>query len=455
MSRQAFCVHCGERLADSVRFCGACGADRATTAQGRGSDYTDPDAHAKPAAAASTFGQPPQPRPVFTNEQPQPLPQARAHRPPIKFTGRMVGAAVGVVVAVLLAGVLVLVLLSRSGPARANKVTGNLPVGANPTGVAVDSSTQTAYVTNGDGGTVSVIKNGAATSTIRVGNNPTAIAVNPSTHTAYVSSGGSTSVTQGGCVNCYSSTVGAGTVSVIDTQTNAVTGTIGVGVNPTGVAVDESARTLYVTNGGGDPRENSTVSVIDTGTNAVTATVTVGSTPAGIAVDTKTHTAYVTNNGSRTVSVVGGTRHSVAATIRVGAGPIGVAVDESTHTAYVTNEDDNAGYTGGNTVSVIDTQTNTVTDTITVGAVPLAAAVDESTHTAYVTSYGGTYSRGVSAANTADPSVSMIDTHTNKLIGNPIAIGSSPDGVTVDVKAHTVYATAHGNGSSGTVVIIQ
>ena len=56
----------------------------------------------------------------------------------------------------------------------------------------------------------------------------------------------------------------ANTVSVIDTTTNTVVATIGVGDAPVGVAVSPDGTRAYVTNFNSD-----TVSVIDTATNTV------------------------------------------------------------------------------------------------------------------------------------------------------------------------------------------
>ena len=67
--------------------------------------------------------------------------------------------------------------------------------------------------------------------------------------------------------------VGDNTVSVIDAATRAVTATIPVGNDPSAVAADPAAGTVYVANFGGG-----TVSVIDVATRTVTATIPVGST---------------------------------------------------------------------------------------------------------------------------------------------------------------------------------
>ena len=69
-------------------------------------------------------------------------------------------------------------------------VTGSVPVGQRPGGVAVDPPTNTAYVANYNGASVSVIDTSrrVVIGVVAVGNNPLSVAVDPSTHIAYVSS---------------------------------------------------------------------------------------------------------------------------------------------------------------------------------------------------------------------------------------------------------------------------
>ena len=100
--------------------------------------------------------------------------------------------------------------------AATSTVTATIPVGSSPAGVAVDPTTDTVYVTNYVGGTVSVIDaaTSTVTATIPVGSYPYGVAVDPSTHTVYVTN------------------FGDGTVSVIDAATSAVTATIPVGCRP-------------------------------------------------------------------------------------------------------------------------------------------------------------------------------------------------------------------------------
>src|SRR6185295_14004503 len=59
-----------------------------------------------------------------------------------------------------------------------------------------------------------------------------------------------------------------GTVSVIDTATNAVVKAIDVGLHPTGMALSPDGSRLYVTNANSD-----TVSVVDTAADAVVRTL--------------------------------------------------------------------------------------------------------------------------------------------------------------------------------------
>ena len=121
----------------------------------------------------------------------------------------------------------------------------------------------------------------------------------------------------------------------------------------------------------------------------------------------------------------------VIATIPVGNGPVGVAVSPDGTTAYVTN-------TADSTVSMIDTATNTVTTTITVGSAPNSVAVSPDGATAYVTS-----------AN--DDTVSVIDTATNTVTAT-IAVGFNPRAVAVSPDGATAYVT---NSLDSTVSMID
>ena len=80
------------------------------------------------------------------------------------------------------------------------------------------------------------------------------------------------------------------TVSVINVATNTVMDTITVGANPYGVSVSPDGSKVYVANSG-----DNTVSVINTATNTVSATITVGSYPDGVSVSPDGSKVYVAN----------------------------------------------------------------------------------------------------------------------------------------------------------------
>jgi YVTN family beta-propeller protein len=267
--------------------------------------------------------------------------------------------AVAVVAAAMLALTVGAAAEQPASAAASYAITATIEVGTGPDGVAVDSASHTAYVTNIDDDTVSVIDEAtkSVTATITVGGGPLTVAADPTTHIAYVTNGGN------------------GTVSVINETTRTVTAIIAVGHGPDGVAMDPTSHMAYVANGG-----DGTVSAINETTHTVTATIPVGADPDGVAVDPTLHTAYVANGGDGTVSAINETTHTVTATIPVGADPDGVAVDPTLHTAYVANL--------SGTVSVIDEAAGTVTATIPVGADPDGVAVDPASHTAYVANGG-------------------------------------------------------------------
>ncbi|WP_200842025.1 Ig-like domain repeat protein [Actinomadura sp. K4S16] len=247
-----------------------------------------------------------------------------------------------------------------------------------------------AYVAIHSDGTVVVIDTvtNVVAATIGVGVYPYGVAVSP----------------DGGGV-CVTNT-GDDTVSVIDTATNTVTTTIPVGVYPYRVAVTPDGGSAYVTNG-----HQATVSVIDTAADAVTTTIPVGTSPRGVAVTPDGGNVYVTNAGDDTVSVIDAATNTVSATVPVGGNPFGVAVTPDGGSVYVANLDPG-------TVSVIDAATNTVTTTIPVGNYALDVAVTPDGGSVYV-------------VNAGYDTVSVIDTATNTVTLTIPAGGHGPGGIAI------------------------
>jgi YVTN family beta-propeller protein len=171
-----------------------------------------------------------------------------------------------------------------------------------------------AYVTNQGSNTVSVIdETNTVTGTIPVGTAPVGVAVTPDGAFAYVTNQNSN------------------TVSAIATATNTVTATVPVGNVPSGVAITSTGASAYVTN-----FHSANVSVIATATNTVTATVPVGNSPFSVAITPDGAFAYVANQGSANVSVIATATNTVTATVPVGASPVGVAITPDGAFAYVT-----------------------------------------------------------------------------------------------------------------------
>jgi YVTN family beta-propeller protein len=349
-------------------------------------------------------------RPRFgAGDRPPPLAppaSARLARP-----GRAILAAA--VVAVVLGAVGAFVLLrshnaARSRPSHPPAVTATIPVGRQPGRVAITRDGRHAYVTNNGAGTVSVIDTGsnAVTATIPSGTAPAAVAITPDGRHAYVTNNG------------------AGTVSVIDTGSNAVTATIPVGQSPSGVAITPDGRHTYVTNNGAG-----TVSVIDTGSNAVTATIPSGTAPAAVAITPDGRNAYVTDfgagNGAGTVSVIDIGSKAVTATIPVGATPGAVAITPDGRHAYVTNYDSDA-------VTVIDTANNAVNGSIPGGGRPAYVAVAPDGRRAYLSDQD---------ANR----LSVIDTATN-VVSVGVAV-PGPNGAALTPDGRHAYVTSTGSDS--------
>ena len=97
----------------------------------------------------------------------------------------------------------------------------------------------------------------------------------------------------------YVSNGKSNTVSIIDLRTFALTKTLRVGIEPTGLAINSKKNEIYVVNTG-----SSNVGVIDAESNTVVATIGVYGRPYAIDVSQDGKRAYVANSASANVSVI-------------------------------------------------------------------------------------------------------------------------------------------------------
>jgi DNA-binding beta-propeller fold protein YncE len=252
--------------------------------------------------------------------------------------------------------------------------------GGNAEDIGVDTATGTLYVATGTAGgpnlisvyatatcdaastggcqqAPAVIKTGYSTGT---GNSLLSLAVNPVTNTIYLTDLTTSSDPWGGH-NVY--VINGATCDAADHagcgQTPA---TINAGLNPWGIAVDQSTNTIYTANyAAGDYQ--GTVSVINGATcngtdhggcGQVPATVTAGFGAFALAIDQTAGTIYVVNLQDTSITVINGrtcnrTDHTgcrhTPAKIAVGNYPHAIAIDPVHDTAYVSNYD--------NTISLI------------------------------------------------------------------------------------------------------
>lgn len=119
----------------------------------------------------------------------------------------------------------------------------------------------------------------------------------------------------------------------------------------------------------------------------------------------------------------------VSSTVDVdGNSPFGMAYDPKNERMYVTNSE-------SNTVSVIDTDTNTVLgNPIKVGTSPKGIAYDPENERMYVANFGSS-------------TVSMIDTTSNQAVGSVIPVGTSPVGIAYDPVNQRMYTANLDNDS--------
>ncbi len=132
----------------------------------------------------------------------------------------------------------------------------------------------------------------------------------------------------------YVADYGTNNISVYDGVTGSAVASISYfGISPFDVVYDPADRNVYASVWGGGGL--GTVSVINTTTNAVTKTIPIGREPMDLAYDSDNREVFVSEFGDNQVAILAG--GSLLGTIPVGLGPWGTTYDPSTREVYVAN----------------------------------------------------------------------------------------------------------------------
>lgn len=295
-----------------------------------------------------------------------------------------------------------------------------------------------AYVTNRGAGTVSVIdtRDQEIATTIGVGNDPVAVALSPDYRVAYVAN------RCGDDPACES----FGTVSVIDTATNAATATVVLNYaddacQPSGLAVAPQGQAVYVVSRCRGRFQPGLISVIDTTHNAVVASIQSPIPPRDVVITADGRFAYVSAVASD-LFVIDTSTNTVSGAIAGVLTRGGMALGPGGQFIYVASgcrsSDASCSFSG---VSVIETRSNTVSATIPLAGAPAGVA----------TSLDG---RFVYVMNTTEPgedAIAVIDAATNKLAGS-IRIGETFCRIAAGPNNQFVYAT---NCYTGRVAVVD
>ena len=274
-----------------------------------------------------------------------------------------------------------------------------------PKFIAISPDGSRAYVTNNMGDTVSVMDTTSdkVIKDIKVKGWPEEVAVNPVLDEAYVA------CNEDDCIY------------VINTKVNGFGGIINVGNGPTGVAVSDDGKWLFVTN-----MLEGSVSVVDTATRQEKARIPIGRE--SISVAACGSKLYVSNQRDNTVSVIDLLGKVEADVIKVGDKPWRITVSPSGRFVYVVNY-------GSGTVSMIDTSDDEVVRSFDVGRLPVDVAVE------------GSYPEGdlLYVTISSSDSVTVVDTATGIVLKEAIRVDEFPHGIAIGKDGDKIYVVNNGS----------
>ncbi|MGH3252029.1 MAG: cytochrome D1 domain-containing protein, partial [Trebonia sp.] len=296
-------------------------------------------------------------------------------------------------------------------------VAGKIQVGQTPSYVQVAPNGKFAYIANPGAGAITVLNTATdlVSGTIKIPQGPPQfVAFSPDSRTAYVS--------------VYNTRGSVHLVAFIDTATSALTSTVPVdNFTPGPSTTSPDGRYLYVPNHNtamSGANEN-VVDVIDTAGKKLIGKIAVPANPHWVAFD-KNGRFYTTDHMSAKVTVLNASTNGIIGEIQVGETPHSEAISPDGSRLAVTSFD-------GNEVFLINTATDKMIAQIPVGRNPLDIAYSPDGRYLFTT-------------NNEDNTVTVISTADSRVIAE-VPAGKNPTSISVLPNGHQAYVTDEGDGT--------
>jgi serine/threonine-protein kinase len=296
-------------------------------------------------------------------------------------------------------------------------VAGKIQLGQNPSYIQVAPNGEFAYVVNPGAGTINVISTATdlVSGTIKIPQGPPQfVSFSPDSRTAYAS--------------VYNTRGTVHLIAFIDTAAGTVTATVEAdNFTPGPSTTSPDGRYLYVPNHNtamSGANEN-VVDVIDTAAKKLVGKIAVPANPHWVAFG-KNGRFYTSDHMSAKVTVVNAQNNTVIGEIQVGETPHSEAMSPDGSRLAVTSFD-------GNEVFLIDTATSKMVAQIPVGRNPLDIAYSPDGRSIYTT-------------NNEDNTVTVIDTADNRVIAT-VPTGKAPTSISVLPNGRQAYVTDDGDGT--------
>jgi quinoprotein dehydrogenase-associated probable ABC transporter substrate-binding protein len=289
------------------------------------------------------------------------------------------------------------------------------------------------YVTNEDGGTISIISPASqrVVGEVQVGTRPRGIEVEAAGDLVYVALSGTPkcppTMPDEECAKREADESKDG-IGVVDVRERRLIRTLPGGSDPEEFDVDAAGGRLYVAN-----EDAGRLSIVDLASGQIERVVPVGREPEGVRLSPDGGTVYVTSESEHTVTVVDARSGQVRGSIPVGLRPRNSIFTADGDRAYVSAE-------AGGSVAVVDVAARRVLRTIMLrpGSLPMGLALTPDERRLYV-------------ANGRARTVSVVDLANFDIVAN-VRVGARPWGIGVTSDGKFLYTA---NGPSDDVSVID